>query len=153
MERLAKARHRILAYLFDWVVVFTFCIIVMLLPIVSLFDALNGTSNQDLVYLVISTLLYGGLCFIFIVFYFLVVPLFVKGQTLGKKIFRIKMVKLDGSDVDFLTLFTRELCGKVFIDFASFGFTIISRFITVALHENHSTFHDVLASTKVIDLD
>ena len=154
MLKKSKARYRIMAHLFDWAIVFTFCFIIMLLPIKNLIGVNKGNSSVDIFNLVITTLLFGGVCFIFIVFYFVIVPVLLEGQTLGKKFFKIKIIKSDGSNVDFMTMFVRELCGKILIDFASFGFTLLSSlFCVINRSEDHLTFHDVLASTIVIDID
>ena len=49
--------------------------------------------------------------------YFCVVPkYFLKGQTLGKKLTKIKVVNKDGSDVSFLNLWKRDILGMIMIE-------------------------------------
>lgn len=51
------------------------------------------------------------------ILYFCVIPLFVfKGQTLGKKIMKIKIVQMNYEDVTFKNIFMREIVGATFLE-------------------------------------
>ncbi len=153
MMKKAKAKHRIMAFLFDWVIVYFFCVLLMLFPIVNFIKDYGNATKEEVLSLVICLILFSLSCFIFIVFYFVILPVLLKGQTLGKKFFGIKIVKQNGDEVDYATLFVRELIGKVLIDFASFGLTVFIRAITLSLKGSYYSFQDVLTNTMVIDIE
>lgn len=153
MREQAKARYRIMSFVFDWLIVWFFCALIMFFPIINLIkDAKNATAAET-ISLMLCLIVFSLSCFIFIVFYFVILPVILKGQTIGKKMFRIRIIKQNGSDVDYLTMFVREIIGKVLIDFASFGITVIIRLICLAIKNNRLSYHDVLSSTAVIDVD
>lgn len=153
MEKKSKVKYRIAASVVDWVIIILFCFLISILPLIDSFNALFDDSIIESLIVIISTILLSGICFIFIIIYMAVIPSIYKGQTLGKMIFKIKVVKIDGSDVDFLTMFNREICGKLLIDFASVGLSIIARFFSMVINPKHQAFHDVLSSTMVIDVE
>lgn len=62
-------------------------------------------------------ILAGILGIVFYIGYFVVLELFVyKGQTFGKRIMKLKVVKQDGSNVDFWTIIKREAIGVMLIE-------------------------------------
>lgn len=87
-------------------------------------------------------------------FFFLIIfPNLLKSkQTFGKRIQKIKVVNLDGTDASKIKLILRELF-KYFFSTATFGLYLIIAFF--ALSEKHvsRTIHDYIFKTKVIDLD
>lgn len=153
MREQAKARYRIMAFVFDWLIVWLFCVLIMVFPIINLIKDAKNATTAETISLMLCLIVFGLSCFIFIVFYFVILPVILKGQTIGKKIFKIRVVKQNGSDVDYLTMFVREIIGKVLIGFASFGITVIIRLICLAIKNNQLSYHDVLSSTAVIDVD
>lgn len=153
MNKIAKSRHRIFAFLFDWAIVYGFSLLLAAKVIIIAIRLIVNNTDYDIISLTINALLTGGIILIFICFYFLVLPVFLKGQTLGKKFFRIKVIKCDGSNVDFPTLFLREVIGKVLVDFVSVGISVIATSVVMSNSKNHQGFHDVLASTIVVDVE
>ena len=151
--KLAKSKHRILAFLFDWAIVFSITILILSRTIIIMVETMRNSSNADIFNLFFNTLLSGGISLIFIFFYFVFIPLLLKGQTLGKKFFGIRIVKSDGSEIDFQTLFLREIVCKVLVDFFCIGTSLIVTGFVLISSENHITFHDALSSTMVIDVD
>ncbi|MFA7417622.1 MAG: RDD family protein [Acholeplasma sp.] len=87
-------------------------------------------------------------------FFFLIIfPHLIKAkQTFGKRIQKIKVVNLDGSEASKLKLISREIF-KYFFSTATFGVYLVIAFF--ALSEKHvsRTIHDYIFKTKVIDLD
>lgn len=149
----ASIKHRIAAGLTDWIIIgiISFCIIIL-----SVIDSLNVVENKELlsdIRVILSTTLLSWICFIIVVAYFTIVPVLLKGQTIGKKLFKIKVIKKDGSNVDFLTMFIREICGKILVDLLTIGLALLSRLLVVSLTTKHYTFHDELSSTRVIDVE
>ena len=102
-----------------------------------------------------------------------IVPLLFKnGQTLGKKIFGVAVMRMDGVKVSPLVMFIRTILGKYTIETmiptliligVGFGVTgivgicvaiiiILSNFIAVIVTKTHSPIHDVLSSTVTVDM-
>ncbi len=102
-----------------------------------------------------------------------VVPLFLKnGQTLGKKIFGIAVMRTDGIRISPLILLIRTLLGKYTIEtmtpilvvfltvFAGLGYIglvalaglALLQILLMAFTKTNSAIHDVLARTVVVDL-
>src|SRR5690554_755106 len=75
-----------------------------------------------------------------------------KGQTYGKRIQKIKVVKLDGTDASTFILVLRELF-KWIASIATFGIYMIIAYFAMSEKEVSRTIHDFIFKTKVIDLD
>lgn len=118
--------------------------------------------------LVITTL--GILLGMLVTEFFL--PLFLgNGQTLGKKIFGLCLVRTDGVKLNHLQLFTRTLLGKftletmipVYVLLMLFWGTVgllgtvalfvlgIAQIVTMGLSKTNAAIHDLLAGTAVVD--
>lgn len=102
---------------------------------------------------------------------FVVPLLFGNGQTLGKKIFGISLMHIDGIKVSGIQLFTRAVLGKfalevmlpvyilMMIYFNTVGITIIIlpiilivEIICLIITKTNAVIHDVLAKTVVVDM-
>ncbi|MBQ0125265.1 MAG: RDD family protein [Clostridiales bacterium] len=102
-----------------------------------------------------------------------VLPLiFGNGQTLGKKIFGLGVIKTNGVKINNVSLFIRTVLGKytietmvpvyivIMIYFNTVGLTgtvilgllALLELLVVALTKTHSAIHDLLADTVVIDI-
>ena len=84
--------------------------------------------------------------------YYIVIPLFFDGQTIGKKVFKLQVVREDGRKLDYKTMFYREGIGRILINVASLGITVIASAIIMSLRDDKKDLADILAKTKVIDL-
>ena len=149
----AKPRNRILATIYDLTIVFAFALLIMSSSIVSMIDTLNSATKLNIFSLYFNAVITGGIVLVFLCLYYLIIPVYWKGQTFGKRFFKVKIVKQDGSDVNFQTLFIREIFGRVFIALLSLGFSSLVNCIMLCLSKQHLAFHDVLTSTKVIDVE
>ena len=126
----------------------------------------NMTLNLTLV------IITGGFLLAYLLWEFFI-PLWLgNGQTLGKKIFGLCLVRIDGVQINTLQLFTRTILGKftietmipVYILLMLFWGTMglggtlflmamgIGQCICVAVTRSHSAFHDLLAGTAVVDM-
>lgn len=86
----------------------------------------------------------------FVGFYF--VPyIFSKGQTFGKRIQKIRVVNLDGSDVALWKVFLRDLF-KLVLSIGTFSVYMIVSFFILS-DKSGRTVHDFIFKTKVIDLE
>ena len=102
----------------------------------------------------------------------LAVPLFFKnGQTLGKKIFGIAVMRTDGVKVSFFQLFVRAVLGKHtvetmvpvliaimffmgvtgYIGLIAFGLIYLLQLILLIATHTNSVIHDLLSVTVVVD--
>ena len=114
------------------------------------------------------------------IYYYCIYPLskYHKGQTIGKRLIKIKVVKDNGNDIDFITIAKRELLGSMiiegetafpsaFVRYIGFLFisTQLSMIITIfsiivsvlsvvwcVLNKNRKMFHDIIAKTQVVDI-
>lgn len=101
------------------------------------------------------------------------VPLFFgNGQTVGKKVFGLGVVRVDGVRTTPLQLFVRTVLGKftietmipvyvvlmIFFNVAGLGGTLllggllVAQILIMALTANNSLIHDLLAGTVVVDV-
>ena len=107
---------RIVAYIIDWYV----ATMVSSIPIVIITSIVNHTTviTQELNKLPLMWgVITGILAIIFYLGYYFVLELKVyKGQTFGKRIMKLKVVKNDESDVDFKTILMREGLGIMIVE-------------------------------------
>lgn len=101
------------------------------------------------------------------------IPLILKnGQTIGKKIFAIALVRTDGVKLNSLQLFVRTVLGKftletmipvylaLMIFFNAIGITaviilgglLLAEIICIAVTRTNSMIHDLLAGTAAVDM-
>lgn len=141
------------------------------------YDALTADGEAMYAYrmtlrlsLLITTL---GILFAVLLWEF-AIPLFLgNGQTLGKKIFGLCLVRTDGVKVNNLQLFTRALLGKftvetmipVYILMMLFwgimdvtgtvilGALLIAEIVSLAATRTNSALHDLMAGTAVVNMD
>ncbi len=136
------------------------------------------STDPDVIYtynMVINlSLLIISLSFLFaILIYEFAVPLFLKnGQTLGKKIFGIGLMKSDGVKVNSVSLLVRALLGKYTVEtmiplfiammvfLGSLGILgtviiiaiLLLQIIMLCVTQTNSAIHDLLANTVVVDI-
>lgn len=72
---------------------------------------------------------------------------FTKGQTIGKKLVKIKVIKINKEEkVSFFGMLIRETIGKVFsLTFFSLGF------LWILIDDNNQGWHDKLVSSIVVN--
>jgi uncharacterized RDD family membrane protein YckC len=114
---------------------------------VSLFVILSlflGDYYKPLPYIISGSAFFG--------FYFL--PYILNkshGQTLGKRVQRIQIVKLDDTNVELWRILLRDLF-KLALSVGSFGIYLIIAFFVMS-DKTSRTVHDYLFKTKVVDLE
>ena len=85
---LAKIRHRIMATILDNLIIITCMGICFFITGIEFIYALYNKLAIE--YMMINTLIRIGMFYaLFLLFYYMVVPMFIKGQTIGKWIFKI----------------------------------------------------------------
>lgn len=84
---------------------------------------------------------------------FSIIPYFFsKGQSFGKRIQKIKIVKLDGTDANVMVLIGREVF-KTVLSLGTFGLYSIIAYFALTEKETSRTIHDFIFKTKAIDLE
>ena len=155
--KLAKTKHRVAAYLVDFVItglitaivcfLFSIDIYGIIIDVIAGFSISLSLSDIIAVYrsIFISTLL--------ITAYYTLVPFLFDGQTLGKRFFRIKVVNEKGEKASLKRLFIREVFGKYLLNFVSFFFGHIISFVLLQSRNDKKSIADILAATIVVDVD
>ena len=69
-----------------------------------------------------------------------------RGQTPGKMVLRLKMIRMDGGDVDYVKSFIRWI-GKI-----PSGLLLAIGYLMAAFSENKRALHDMIAGTRVVRL-
>jgi len=169
--------RRFSAYLIDWLLGTFFAAF----PVVMLNGiALNMSDMTDDLLVVPYPYNYigGALAILFSFIYFVIIPWRVwKGETVGKHMMNLKIVKVNGSEVDFKALVLRQMLGMVLVEGAMFtssnylremlalatgeikimqylyylgiGMTLISVILVIFTYKNQA-IHDRIGETKVI---
>lgn len=96
----------------------------------------------------VSNTVYGLLKTLFILLYFTISTYMTNGQSLGKMIFGLKVVSLDGNNLTLPQVITREFFGR-FIH--TYGILFLL-YIMTGLTERKQNLSDMFADTSVIDL-
>lgn len=140
---------RILAALLDTVFVYAYYLL-----IIAIFTyAINKNrysgdyeSNESFNQIMIGIAI---LCLLPALLYHLLCETFLNGQSFGKKIMKIKVVKLDGTQPNFGSYLIRSMFRLIDISIIS----PIVALITVAVSKNSQRFGDMVAGTTVIELN
>ena len=84
--------------------------------------------------------------------YFTLIPYLLDGQTIGKKLFRIKVVMVDGSKITFASLFIREILGKLLLNFINIFLANLTSYVLMVYREDKRAIGDIFAKTMVVDI-
>jgi len=68
------------------------------------------------------------------------------GQTLGKKVVGIRVVSVDGADLNWIQVILRETIGKILSTIA-----LLLGFVWIFIDKDNRAWHDKIAGTSVID--
>lgn len=92
----------------------------------------------------------GVLSFVFFVLYQPLVLALWNGQTLGKRLFNLRVVKKDGSPLTPGFALSREVLGRTIINTVSLGLSGLISFIWALFSPERKTVHDEIGGTRVI---
>ena len=132
---IASVGDRILAALLDSLIVFGYIIAMVL--IVSLFDGFRNLNFGIAI---------GIIFYLPVFFYDLLCETFMDGQSFGKKVRKIKVVKMDGSQPTLLSYFLRWILRPIDILF-TYGSVAI---VTIFINGKGKRHGDLAANTTVI---
>ncbi len=129
---LAGIRHRIFAFLIDFLLMCA-----MLIIAIAVFD---------FVFINIHELVIELIAFIILSFYSLFSEILFKGQSLGKKAMGIKIIKINGAELEFYDLFCRWSTRLIDIYLSLGGIA----FFLISSNKNGQRIGDIIAGTCVI---
>jgi uncharacterized RDD family membrane protein YckC len=148
----AKPLNRVAAYIVDFLITgITMLVIYFIFSFDFIFLFNKGILNMDFntaIHFYRVTVVNALL----ICSYFTLVPYILDGQTLGKKIFRIKVVMVDGSKITFASLFVREILGKLLLNFINIFLANLASFVLMLYREDKRAIGDIFAKTMVVDI-
>jgi uncharacterized RDD family membrane protein YckC len=142
---------RFLACLIDalvqWGVTFLLLMMFIIPTSITMYDTMDPIDlfRQDLVEGILFAILLLALSFLFF-FYKLLLEAFWNGQTLGKRVAGIRVVKADGLPVDFLQVVIRNVMRVV--DFLPMYYLIGS--VTILASQRNQRLGDMVAGTVVV---
>lgn len=128
--------HRFLAFILDLVIATALSRIL----VDGVLD-LTGTSLSPTFYKFCETLV--------VLIYFTLTTYFLDGQTLGKMVFGLRVVRMDGDKLNFSTVFIREFIGR-FIHSYSFLFLL---YAITGFTQYNQNLSDIFADTTVVSLE
>ena len=81
--------------------------------------------------------------------YLTIIPLLWGGYTIGKRLFRIKVKRMDEEKLTLRNTLLREVVGKLLVVYLTVGISIIVSILMVILREDKRAIHDLIAGTYV----
>lgn len=138
---MASLGERILAFFIDLVLILAYVFGIYLIAIYLGIDSLEDQWSRMGV---ISVIMLPAML------YTLLTEVYLQGQTVGKKVLKIKVVKIDGYQVSILDFFMRWLFRLVDI-FLAFGTGAVA-ILSIALSKNNQRFGGMASGTAVISL-
>jgi uncharacterized RDD family membrane protein YckC len=149
--KLAKVRHRFIATVVDNLIITLFMMIILIGIWPSLLYSISN--NLPVTTFMVVKLLRSGIVYaLFLLFYYMIIPMLLKGQTIGKWLFKIKVVMENGDDVDYKDLFFREAICRILVRTISAGISSIVSLLIILIRDDRKSLADVFAKTKVIDI-
>lgn len=133
---LASVWIRFFAFLVDGLVISS--VIFLLLRPLLLLLGFNVSTSHWLSFYIITSSIVG------IVYYVWMTKTW--GQTLGKMVFGIRVIRGDGRALDWLTVLFREVIGK----FISRLFGLHLGYLWSIFHPKKQTWHDIISDTYVV---
>ena len=148
----APLLRRLLAWLVDAIIIGVVIVVVLLCTSLSaIFNLIKeGTSLTLTLYSLIELVQVGLVIEIIFILYYISIPVRNHGQTIGKKMLKIRVVKDDGKDADFSTLFMRQAIAEQLLGALTFGATFIVNALVALFRKDKKSISDVFANTKVV---
>lgn len=139
----ASVGERILAYLIDLIIKLAYIVVTyqVVFKLIGIDDFLRSMDYWSIIAVIVSF-------YLPVVFYSLVFETFLEGQTIGKRIMKIKVVKIDGYQASIYDYMVRWFFRIVDLNIAS-GVVAL---ITIATSKKSQRLGDMTAGTSVITL-
>ncbi len=140
----ASVGHRILAYILDWLIKVAYAIVVYQI-VFKYFGIANHIDSWDFWSMISIYVLF----YFPVIFYSLILETIFEGQTLGKKMMKMQVVKIDGYQASFLDYLMRWIFRIVDIN----SNTGLVGLVTMISSSRNQRLGDMVAGTSVISLD
>lgn len=114
---------------------------ILVLPISAVFYLLKGEYSYEW-----AT---GWTWQIIYTLYLTFIPLVWGGYVIGKRILRIKVKRINESELTFKNMFLREVVGKFLVMNLTFGISAIISVFMVVFRKDKRTVHDLIGGTYV----
>lgn len=109
----------------------------------------NGDTQENIRRPSPVTIAFAVSAFVFYILYSLGATLILRGQSIGKRLMRIKVRHSNTDPVTIGRIFSRELLGKVLIN--SIPIVPLISIFTILITKEHKALHDMLADTIVVE--
>ncbi|MAB48855.1 MAG: RDD family protein [Flavobacteriaceae bacterium] len=143
----ASVGERILAYIIDWIIKIAYGVVIyqIAFKLFGINEFLEGMDFWSIIAVIVTF-------YLPVVFYSLVFETFLDGQTVGKRIMKIKVVKIDGYEASLYDNIVRWFFR--IIDLNLFGpvFGPVVALITITTSKKSQRLGDMTAGTSVITL-
>ncbi len=151
----APLLRRLVAWIIDAIIIGIVIVIVLLCTsLTAIFNLIKeGTSLTLTLYSLIELLQVGLVIEILFILYYISIPVRNNGQTFGKKMLKIRIVKDNGDKVDFSTLFMRQAIASQLIAALTFGATYIVSAMLALFRKDKKSIGDIFANTKVVFIE
>lgn len=144
----ASIGNRMLAAIIDYGV-----FVIWVLGWIGILFAIADNIRSLIDSLGVNTLIVLGVLFLGpLFFYHLLFEFFNNGQSIGKKVVKIRVIKLDGTPPSFGSCLLRWLFRAIDIDFSSFIAPGIIGIVSIISTKKSQRIGDIVAGTTVIDL-
>lgn len=147
----ARPSRRFRATLIDFLLMFAAGLILFLPTIVYGFIYNLDEVNRSFITLIILSCVSGFLYLIALLIYLIFLPYRWDGQTIGRRIYSIRVVNKNGENASFGTLFFRESM-RIILFMLTLGLSLVVDFVIILFGRKNISYYDVFASTRVIEL-
>ncbi|WP_368297896.1 RDD family protein [Cytobacillus firmus] len=115
--------------------------LILTIPISTVFFLIEGDSP--------FTWMMGWTWPIIYTIYLTLVPLVWTGYIIGKRIFKIKVRRIDEEGLTLKTMVLREIAGKFLLSNVTFGISTLVSMFMIIFREDKRAIHDLIAGTYV----
>ncbi|MBG9446041.1 RDD family protein [Cytobacillus firmus] len=115
--------------------------LILTIPISTVFFLIEGDSP--------FTWMMGWTWPIIYTIYLTLVPLVWTGYIIGKRIFKIKVRRIDEEGLTLKTMVLREIVGKFLLSNVTFGISTLVSMFMIIFREDKRAIHDLIAGTYV----
>lgn len=149
----ADSNNRIKIAVVDYAILI---LIAFVLNGICLFTAITSIFNLNLSFgFAFVPIMFSNFFIVFVlgIIYFTVIPYYWSKQTIGRAIFKCKVVKKNNEELDFKDHALRFIVGDILFNFLN-SVLILGIIIQIVLisKEPVTTLHDKIADTKMVDL-
>jgi len=148
---IAKPSRRIIAFLFDLLLNLAVAMILLIPAILAVVNVFVKNNAENIVALFFASLISGALAICFSIFYFVCLPVFWDGQTVGKRFFGIRIIDTTTNETpNAKVMFIREAL-RILLCIITFGLSLLASFFSLLLSDKHVTFSEEISSTRVVE--